>query len=140
MKFHESTLKVRFNEIDAYNVAWHGHYVAWMEIGRNDLAGRFGLDAAQLSALGYLAPVVSLEIKYLNPARYNDELIMRTSLQPTETATLTFTSELVTQDGRRLASGVTTHALTDLQGVLQLRFPPDVAERIAAMKSWLESP
>jgi len=70
MKFHETHLQVRFNEIDAYNVAWHGHYVAWMEVGRNDLAGRFGMDARQLAELGYLGPVVSLEVKYLSPARF----------------------------------------------------------------------
>ena len=46
MRYHETKITVRFNEIDAYRVAWHGHYVAWMEIGRNALAGRFDLDAA----------------------------------------------------------------------------------------------
>ena len=138
MKYHETELQVRFNEIDAYNVAWHGHYVAWMEVGRNDLAGRFGMDVRQLGELGYLGPVVSLEIKYLNPARFNDRIIVRTTLRPSETATLVFLNEIVTEDGRRLASGVTTHALTDLAGVMQLRFPPAITERVARMKAWLE--
>ena len=138
MKYHETELQVRFNEIDAYNVAWHGHYVAWMEVGRNDLAGRFGMDARQLGELGYLGPVVSLEIKYLNPARFNDRIIVRTTLRPSETATLVFLNEIVTEDGRRLANGVTTHALTDLAGVMQLRFPPAITERVARMKAWLE--
>lgn len=138
MKYQETELQVRFNEIDAYNVAWHGHYAAWMEVGRNELAGRFGLDASQLWELGYLGPVVSLEIKYLTPARYNDRIVVRTSLRPTETATLVFLNEIVAEDGRRVASGVTTHALTDLSGVMQLRLPPVIAERVELMKAWLE--
>lgn len=138
MKYQETELQVRFNEIDAYNVAWHGHYVAWMEVGRNELAGRFGLDASQLWELGYLGPVVSLEIKYLTPARYNDRIVVRTSLRPTEAATLVFLNEIVAEDGRRVASGVTTHALTDLSGVMQLRLPPVIAERVELMKAWLE--
>lgn len=139
MKFHETNITVRFNEIDAYNVAWHGHYVAWMEVGRNDLAGRFGMDACQLGELGYLGPVVGLEIKYLSPARFNDRIVVRTSLLPSETATLVFLNEIVAEDGRRLASGVTTHALTDLSGVMQFRLPSVITERLDRMKAWLET-
>ena len=137
MRFHETPLQVRFNEIDAYNVAWHGHYVAWMEVGRNDLAGRFGMDARQLAELGFLGPVVSLEVKYLSPARFKDEILVRTSLRPTETATLIFLNEIVAADGRRLATGVTTHALTDLNGVLQFKLPAVISERLETMKQWL---
>ncbi|BCS54299.1 thioesterase family protein [Geobacter sp. SVR] len=139
MRYHETLLTVRFNEVDAYQVAWHGHYVAWMEVGRNDLAGRFGLDAAQLSEAGYLGPVVGLEVKYHSPARFKDEIIVRTSLRPSDTATLIFVNEIVTGTGRRLASGVTTHVLTDLNGVLQFRMPPEVEERVRAMTDWLEA-
>ena len=139
MKFHETPLQVRFNEIDSYNVAWHGHYVAWMEVGRNDLAGRFGMDATQLTELGFLGPVVNLEIKYLSPARFKDEIVVRTTLRPTETATLVFLSEISAADGRRLASGVTTHALIDLEGVMQFQLPVVIAERLATMKKWLET-
>lgn len=140
MRYHETNVQVRFNEVDAYNVAWHGHYVAWMEVGRNDLAGRFQMDAAQLAEAGFLGPVVSLEVKYLNPARFKDEIIVRTTLRPSETATLIFLNEIVALDGRRLASGMTTHALTDLNGVLQFKIPLLIAERIDNMKKWLVTP
>lgn len=139
MNYHETALTVRFNEVDAYQVAWHGHYVAWMEIGRSELAGRFGLDAFQLGALGYLGPVVALEIKYLRPARYNDVLTVRTTLIPSETATLVFESVILDPDGKKLATGLTRHALTDLDGVLQFQMPPAVAERVERMKAWLEA-
>lgn len=140
MKYHETSIKVRFNEVDAYRVAWHGHYVAWMEIGRSELAGRFGLDAFQLAELGYLGPVVNLEIKYLRPARFNDELTVRTRIIPGESATLVFESVIVDCCGVKLASGLTTHALTDLDGVLQFQLPSVVAERLDAISKWLSEP
>ncbi|QEM68433.1 acyl-CoA thioesterase [Geobacter sp. FeAm09] len=139
MNYHETSITVRFNEVDAYQVAWHGHYVAWMEIGRGELAGKFGLDAFQLGALGYLGPVVALEIKYLRPARYNDVLTVRTTLTPSETATLVFESVILDPEGKKLATGLTRHALTDLDGVLQFQMPPAVAERVERMKAWLEA-
>lgn len=137
MRFHETPLQVRFNEVDAYHVAWHGHYVAWMEVGRNDLAGRFGMDAGQLSELGFLGPVVSLEVKYLSPARFKDKILVRTSLRPSETATLVFLNEIVAKDGRKLATGVTTHALTDMNGVMQFKLPAILLERLDNMRQWL---
>jgi acyl-CoA thioester hydrolase len=138
MRTHETKITVRFNEIDAYRVAWHGHYVAWMEIGRNALAGQFGLDAFQLTTAGYLGPVVALELKYLRPARFNDELTIQTTLRRTQTATLEFITTIVGPDGKKCATGVTTHALTDLDGVLQFQLPPLLAERIKRLLAWLE--
>lgn len=137
MRYHETPLQVRFNEVDAYRVAWHGHYVAWMEVGRSNFAAQFGLDADSLSELGFMGPVISLEIKYLSPARFKDEILVRTTLHPTETATLAFLHEIVATDGRKLATGITTHALTDADGVMQFRLPVAVSERLDSMKEWL---
>ena len=139
MRYQETKIVVRFNEIDVYRVAWHGHYVAWMEIGRNALAGQFDLDAFQLLAAGYLGPVVGLELKFLRPARFNDELTIRTTLRRTETATLEFVTTIVGPDGSKVATGTTTHALTDMDGVLQFQLPTVIDERIKRMLVWLEA-
>lgn len=139
MKYHETVITVRFNEIDAYRVAWHGHYVAWMEIGRNALAGQFDLDAMQLAAAGYLGPVVALELKFLRPAHFNDELTIQTTLRRSETATLEFVTTIIGSDGKKCAVGTTTHALTDMDGVLQFQLPPVVAERVKRLLLSLEA-
>lgn len=140
MRYHETPLQVRFNEIDAYRVAWHGHYVAWMEVGRSNFAAQFGLDADSLFGLGFFGPVINLEVRYLSPARFNDEILVRTALHPTETATLAFLHEIVAPDGRKLATGITTHALTDTGGVMQFKLPAVVSERLDSMKKWLAAP
>jgi acyl-CoA thioester hydrolase len=139
MRCHETSIKVRFNEIDAYRVAWHGHYVAWMEVGRNELAGRFELSADQLYAAGFLAPVVSLELKFLRPARFGEELLVRTSVRRAETATLEFHCSIVGADGTVRASGGTVHALTDMAGELQFTLPSQVRQRLERMLTWLEA-
>ncbi len=136
MIWDETEITVRFNEVDAYQIAWHGHYVSWMEIGRLALARRFGLDPFQLTELGYLGPVVQLELKYLRPARFNDTLTIRTTLEPSDAATLIFINDIIARDGSRLASGRLVHALTDLDGTLQLRLPESVSERLARMQQW----
>lgn len=138
MKYHETRVRVRFNEVDSYQVTWHGHYVAWMEIGRNDLAGRFDLDADQVAAAGFLAPVVALELKYKRPARFNEELRVMTSVRRTETATLEFLCEILGPDGVQRASGRAVLVLTDRNGTLQYSAPPLIRKRIDRMLAYLE--
>lgn len=138
MRYHETKITVRFNEIDAYRVAWHGHYVAWMEIGRNALARQFDLDAFQLTSVGFMGPVVALELKFLRPACFNDELVIRTTLCRTETATFKFVTTIVGPDGKKLATGTTIHALTDMAGILQFQLPPVIAERVNRLLASLE--
>lgn len=136
INWHETKLTVRFHEVDSYQVAWHGHYVAWMEAGRMELSALFGLAPSELMGLGYIGPVVQLEVKYLKPARFGDELTIRTGIKPVETAAVVFISEICSQNGERLATGKVVHALTDRDGTLQFRLPPVVAERVERLKSW----
>jgi len=109
-----------------------------MEVGRNDLAGRFGLDAGQIAVAGYIAPVVLLELKYLRPARFDEELRVRTSLNRMETATLEFITDIIGDDGRKCASGRVVHSITDKNGVLQYSLPPLIRERVDQLLAWQE--
>jgi len=42
---------VRFNEVDEWGMAWHGHYLAWFEAGRLALLRQFDLTPKQIGAL-----------------------------------------------------------------------------------------
>jgi acyl-CoA thioester hydrolase len=129
-------MKVRFYEVDSYQVAWHGHYIAWFEVARNELASRFGLDPMQLKEAGLMAPVVDLTCKFKLPARYNDEVIIQTSMERTETAKLIF-HYTVMRDTEVLAEGGTTHVLTDLMGTMLYKVPPAVHQRLEEMMVYL---
>jgi acyl-CoA thioester hydrolase len=137
ISYHETSIRVRFNEVDSYQVAWHGHYVAWMEYARNELAGRFGVDAAQIAAAGYRAPVVALELTFLKPARFGQELKVRTTLVRKKSATLEFICQIIGEDGTLSARGRTVHALTDADGVLQYTLPTPIAQRLDSLLGFL---
>lgn len=138
MNYHETRIRVRFNEVDSYRVAWHGNYVAWMEVGRNELAGLFDLNADQVYSLGYLAPVVELQLKYRKPALFNEDLIVKTSVRRTEAATMEFVCDIFGPDDTLRASGRCVLVLTDLNGILQFTLPPVISDRIDRMLAYLE--
>ncbi len=139
MKYHETSLQVRFYEVDAYGVVWHGHYVGWFEAGRNDLTQRYQMGPLQLKERNLLAPVVELNCQFKLPATFGDSLIIQTTTERTEVAKLIFHYRVLDQEnGKVLATGSTTHVLTDLKGNLFYRVPPEVLEKIEAMRTYLE--
>jgi acyl-CoA thioester hydrolase len=134
---HETHLKVRFCEVDPYQVVWHGHYISWFEVGRNELVFRFDLDPMQLKEVGLMAPLVDLFCKFKLPARYSDEVIIQTTMQRSETAKLIF-HYTVMRDTEILAEGSTTHVLTDLKGTMLYKVPTAVQQRLEEMMAYLE--
>ena len=139
MKYHETSLQVRFYEVDAYGMVWHGHYVGWFETGRNDLTQQFQMGPLQLKEMNLLAPVVELNCQFKLPATFGDTLIIQTTMERTEVAKLIFHYRVLGQENRKvLATGSTMHVLTDLKGSLLYRVPPEVLERIETMRKYLE--
>lgn len=139
MKYHETFLQVRFYEVDTYGVVWHGHYIGWFEVGRNELTERFHMGPLQLKEKNLLAPVVELTCQFKLPATFGDSLVIQTTLERTEVAKLIFHYRILLQEtGKVLATGSTTHVLTDLSGNLLYRVPSEVLEKIEGMRAYLD--
>lgn len=139
MKYHETSLQVRFYEVDAYGMVWHGHYAGWFEAARNELTERFQIGPLQLKERNLLAPVVELTCQFKFPATFGDSLVIQTTMERTEVAKLIFHYRVLHQgNGKVLATGSTTHVLTDLKGNLLYRVPQEILEKIEAMRKYLE--
>jgi len=84
------TLRVRYNECDPMGVAHHTAYPVWFEMGRTELlrqaspggaAGNpSGLNYRDLEQQGVFLAVVALEMRYKRPAKYDDVLMLRSTL------------------------------------------------------------
>lgn len=67
-------VRVRYCECDPMGFAHHGSYAAWLEIARTELLRASGVSYAELESAGVLLVVMRLEVRYRQPARYDDEL------------------------------------------------------------------
>ena len=56
----EVLIEVPFHDVDAMGVAWHGHYVKYLEIARTAMMRRVGLDFKQMQDWGVIWPVVAV--------------------------------------------------------------------------------
>lgn len=66
----EIELEPAFHDCDPMQVVWHGNYFRYFEIARCALLRRFDYDYPQMSASGYLFPVVDARVKYIRPLRF----------------------------------------------------------------------
>jgi len=131
MVFDETEIRVRFNEVDSWGMVWHGHYIAWFEAGRSALLNKFQLSPPDFTRMGYVAPVVDLKCSYKEPARLDEEIIIRTTvLKPTKAA-LTFRFEVLRKKDRKLlVTGEETQVLLTLDGKMLYYLPPELEKKL----------
>jgi acyl-CoA thioester hydrolase len=141
MRFDETEIRVRFNEVDSWGIAWHGHYLAWFEVGRMALLRKFQLLPQDFTRMGYVAPVVDLKCVYKEPARLDEEIIIRTTVQKPTKAALTFQFEILRKSDRKLlATGEETQVLLALDGRMLYYIPPDLQKKLQPLFRYLEGP
>src|SRR5688572_5853666 len=91
---HETAIRVRYAETDAAGIAHHAAFVPWLEAGRVDWLRAAGGSYRQLETEGYSLPVVELRLRYVGPARFDDELVVRTGLSELRSRSLRFVYEV----------------------------------------------
>ncbi len=128
----ETELRVRYAETDAMGVAHHANYFVWFEAGRTEYTRAAGLPYREVEAGGVRLVVIEAHCHFHRPARYDDVVVVRTSVRDVSKATLTFAYEVVARgEGTRLADGYTVHAATDLDGRVR-RIPETVRTVLGA--------
>jgi acyl-CoA thioester hydrolase len=121
----ETTLRVRYAETDKMGVVYHSNFLIWFEVGRVELLRQLGFQYSDMEAKDDChIPVVDLHVRYKAPARYDDEILVRTRLKNVRPLLLHFSYEVVRAvDQTLLAEGETMHIIVDNK--LQRRPLPD---------------
>lgn len=123
----KSKIIVRYAETDQMGIVHHSRYAVWFEVGRTDLTKCMGITYTQMEHMGVLLPVLELNCRYRQPARYEDELTVETCLASVDRVRMEFFYRVLRdRDGELLCTGGTRHAVVgrDMKPFnLQKRFP-----------------
>jgi len=114
----ETTLRVRYAETDAMGIVYHTNYIIWFEVGRGEyMRQRGGSYDEDFEAAGFYLPVVEVDARFASPARYDDEVVIRTSVEELRSRSVTLYYEvLMKETGQLLVTGHTKHICTDREG------------------------
>ena len=107
----ESRLRVRYAETDQMGVVYYANYMIWMEVGRVEWCKAQGFNYRDMEKDdGIFLAVAEANCQYRHPARYDDEIIVRTWVEKASTRMVVFAYEMRrASDDRRLAAGFTKH-------------------------------
>jgi acyl-CoA thioester hydrolase len=113
--YSESRVRVRYAETDQMGVVYHANYLIWFEVGRVDFIRELGLDYRDMEKEdNAMIAVIEASARYKAPARYDDELIVRTTLAGARGPVVRFRyAVLRAADGLLLCEGETTHIVVD---------------------------
>ena len=124
-------VEVPFHDVDAMNVAWHGHYVKYFELARCALLRRFDFDYQQMQASGYLWPIVECQLKYIRPAVYGQKLRVHATLVEYENRIKIAYQIRDADSGERMTKGHTVQVAVDAATrELQFVSPPIVLRNV----------
>jgi len=81
MYVSETQIRIHYALTDQMGVVYHGHFAQLHEIGRTESIRQLGFAYKDIEALGIIMPVVNLQIKFFQPAKYDDLVTVKTILK-----------------------------------------------------------
>jgi len=111
----ETTIRVRYAETDRMGLLHHANYLVYFEQARTDLLRSLGLTYKDMEDQGFLLVVTKVEVRFRRPARYDDLLTVRTTVEKTTMVRIDHRYEVFCE-GQLLAEGSSTLACVDRDG------------------------
>lgn len=129
----ETALYVRYAETDAMGIVHHASYIVYFEEARSQYARLRGHDYASFERSGFYLSVAEVHARYIRPARYGQQLVVRIWIEEMRSRSVVFAYEIADIDSGELhVTGTTKHICITHDG--------RVALLPAVWRAWSEPP
>lgn len=130
MYSHSTQIRVRYGETDQMGFVYYGHYALYYEVGRVEAIRSLGLTYKDLEDQGVLMPVVRLESKYIQPARYDDLLTIKTTIETMPDRFIIFIVEIKNETEQVLNKAKVTLCFKEAGTGNQIRTPSSILQKL----------
>ena len=124
-------VRVRFAETDAQGIVHNSNYFIWFEVARVAYLERYAGGYSRLRNLGIEAVVLETHVRYLEPARFDDRLLVHARCLDVHGARFRY-DYAIEREGALIADGWTAHATVDAATMRPTRVPAWLQEAIAS--------
>ncbi|MCJ7604315.1 MAG: acyl-CoA thioesterase [Desulfobulbaceae bacterium] len=132
---HVCSYRVLYGDTDAGGVVYNANYLRFFEFGRSSFMRQYVSSYKEIEEAGFILPVVETYLRYKAPARYDDLLTIKTSMQQIFNFSLRFNHHvLLSASDKLLVKGFTVHACVDKAGKLA-KLPSEYLVRIQEVSS-----
>ena len=132
---HVCSYRVLYGDTDAGGVVYNANYLRFFELGRSSFMRQYVSSYKEIEEAGFILPVVETYLRYKAPARYDDLLTIKTSMQQIFNFSWRFNHHvLLSASDKLLVKGFTIHACVDKAGKLA-KLPSEYIARIQEVSS-----
>ena len=132
MYIAEKTIRVRYAETDQMGYVYYGNYATYYEVARTEALRKLGLSYKKLEEEeGVMLPVLENHSKYLQPARYDDQIRIVVKVPEEPAVRITFTYELYNEDNTLINTGKTVLVFVNKESGRPCRAPEEMLRRMA---------
>ena len=111
----EVKITPRYSETDQMGIIHHANYLIYLEQARLEWLNNLGFSYNKMEQDGVLLPVYNIDIKYIKPIKFGDEISVRISLKKIPTTRVIFSYEITNQNGDLCSTCDLTLVFTDAQ-------------------------
>lgn len=104
---HSTKIRVRYGETDQMGYMYYGNYAQFYEVGRVEMLRSLGLTYSGMEESGIMMPVLELNCKYLKPALYDEEIIVKVIMESMPRVRIHFRYELFNEKNELINTGET---------------------------------
>lgn len=124
------THRVRFSEVDAMAIAWHGRYLQFFELAAEELCRRVGLSYEAYREAGLRAPLAQVHVDFHRPVVLGERIAVEARLLWSDAARLDTEYRVFNAAGDLAASGFSVQMLTDGDTGQPLLVAPPLLQRL----------
>lgn len=106
-------------------VVYYGNYATYFEVGRVELLRDLGMSYAEMEKSGTMLPVVHLDMDFKAGAKYDEELVLETSILEVPSRKISFYHTLKNKEGKTLVTGKVVLVFVDTKTFKTKQCPAD---------------
>lgn len=131
MYVHEVQIRVRYGETDQMGYLYYGNYAQYYEVGRVETIRSLGLSYKEMEEVhGIWLPVVSMDMRFVRPAYYDDLLTVRSELRRLPDTHIVFHVEIFNDKKKLLNAGTVRLCFFDSKIKKVVMAPEELLERL----------
>ncbi len=121
---HKLPIRVYYEDTDMAGIVYYANYLRYIERARSEWVREIGVDQNAMRDAGVVFVVRRVEADYLAPARFEDQLVVETSISKLTGVRMVFLQRVLKDDAVLFEALVTVTCLNEAGRVVRL--PPEI--------------
>jgi acyl-CoA thioester hydrolase len=126
-------IRIYFEDTDSGGIVYHSNYLKFMERARTEWLSALGIDQRHLKQDKHIIFVVHrIDIQYKLPARFNDNLIVKSELKDIGSSKIEF-RQMIYRENEMLIDASVDVACIDSEKFKPVRIPPTIKQAMESL-------